>query len=103
MIQIIRTFLSLTLLASALAFGRAAEKGKGLGDGHDGNRTSITHLITLFDEAGLPIKATDKQPRPISMRNTCGECHDYDKWPLVGIFIQAQPTSLVEGWGNLGC
>ncbi|WP_370202747.1 hypothetical protein [Alloalcanivorax venustensis] len=36
MIQIIRTFLSLTLLASALALGRAAEKGKGLGDGHHG-------------------------------------------------------------------
>ena len=45
----------MTLLASPLALGQAAEKGKGLGDGHDGNRTSITHLITLFDEAGLPI------------------------------------------------
>ena len=57
MIQIIRSLLSFTLLAGALALGQAAEKGKGLGDGHDGNRTSITHLITLYDESGLPIKA----------------------------------------------
>ena len=96
MIQIIRTLLSLTLLAGAFALGQAAEKGKGLGDGHDGNRTSITHLITLYDEAGLPIKATDKQPRPISMRNTCGECHDYDKM-ATGWHFHSGTTNVLSG------
>ena len=96
MIQIIKRLLCLLLLSGALALGQAAEKGKGLGDGHDGNRTSITHLITLFDEAGLPIKATDKQPRPISMRNTCGECHDYDKM-ATGWHFHSGTTNVLSG------
>ena len=96
MIQIIRALLSLTLLAGTLSLGQAAEKGKGLGDGHDGNLTSIAHLIDLYDESGLPIKATDKQPRPISMRNTCGECHDYDKM-ATGWHFHSGSTNVLSG------
>ena len=62
-----------------LVSSRAAEEGKGLGDGHDGNRAAITHLISLYDEKGIAIKATDRQPKPISMLKTCGECHNYNE------------------------
>ena len=75
---VIRITLPLLLLLSSFANGQAAEVGKGLGDGHDGNRASITHLIELFDENDVQIKATDRQARPVSMRVTCGKCHDYD-------------------------
>ena len=70
--------MSLMLLICVNAHLRAAEKGKGLGDGHDGNRSSISHVITLYDEKDVEIKPNVSQPRPISMRNTCGKCHDYD-------------------------
>ena len=70
--------MSLMLLICVNAQLRAAEKGKGLGDGHDGNRSSISHVITLYDEKDVEIKPNVSQPRPISMRNTCGKCHDYD-------------------------
>ena len=78
MIQVIRTLLPLVLLFGGFVVGQTAEKDKGLGDGHDGNRASITHLIDLYDDRGKQIKSADAQPRPVSMRNTCGKCHDYD-------------------------
>ena len=78
-IRTIRITVFWVLLAGGLVSPRAAEAGKGLGDGHDGNRAAITHLISLYDEKGIPIKATDQQPRPMSMRKTCGECHNYDE------------------------
>ena len=95
-ILIVRALVPLTLVLCVFSHSQAAEKGKGLGDGHDGNRTSITHLITLYDEAGLPIKATDKQPRPISMRNTCGACHDYDKM-ATGWHFHSGTTNVLSG------
>ena len=78
MIQIIRTLASLMLLTCIITQVWSAEKGKGLGDGHDGNRSSISHVITLYDEKDVEIKPSVSQPRPISMRNTCGKCHDYE-------------------------
>ena len=50
-----------------------------LGDGDDGNRTDAVHLMPLLDEKGLQIRAGDEKPAPVSMRTTCGECHDYGK------------------------
>ena len=70
--------MSLMLLTCIITQVRSAEKGKGLGDGHDGNRSSISHVITLYDEKDVEIKPSVSQPRPISMRNTCGKCHDYE-------------------------
>ena len=64
MVRIIRTLLPLLLVFGAVALGQAAETGKGFGDGHDGNRASTTHLIKLFDENDIQIKATDPLPRP---------------------------------------
>ena len=84
------------LVAGAPVTVRSAEKGKGLGDGHDGSRAAITHLISLFDESGLAIKVTDKQPRPVSMRKTCGECHNYDQI-AAGWHFHSGSTNSVAG------
>ena len=96
MIQVIRTLLPLVLVFGAFALGQAAEKGKGFGDGHDGNRASITHLIELFDENDIQIKATDPLPRPVSMRVTCGSCHDYDTI-ATGWHFHSGSTNVLSG------
>ena len=96
MIQIIRTLVSLVLLTCVITLGRSAENGKGLGDGHDGNRTSISHVITLYDEKDVEIKPTVSQPRPISMRNTCGKCHDYDAMSS-GWHFHSGSTNVLSG------
>ena len=95
MIQVIRTLLLLVLVFGAFALGQAAEKGKGFGDGHDGNRASVTHLIDLFDDKGDQIKLAI-QPRPISMRNTCGKCHDYDTM-AAGWHFHSGSTNVLSG------
>jgi len=95
MIQVIRTLLPLVLVFGAFALGQAAEKGKGFGDGHDGNRASVTHLIDLFDDKGDQIKLAI-QPRPISMRNTCGKCHDYDTM-AAGWHFHSGSTNVLSG------
>ncbi|MDP6794172.1 MAG: hypothetical protein QF721_02835 [Verrucomicrobiota bacterium] len=96
MSSVIRTSLLSALLFGAVAFGQAAEEGKGLGDGHDGNRASITHLIELFDENDVQIKETDRQPRPVSMRVTCGKCHDYDTI-ATGWHFHSGSTNVLSG------
>ena len=95
MIQVIRTLLPLVLVFGACALVQAAEKGKGFGDGHDGNRASVTHLIDLFDDKGDQIKSSI-QPRPISMRNTCGKCHDYDTM-AAGWHFHSGSTNVLSG------
>ena len=96
MIQVIRTLLPLVLLFGGFAVSQAAEKDKGLGDGHDGNRASITHLIELWDDRGKQIKSADAQPRPVSMRNTCGKCHDYDTM-AAGWHFHSGSTNVLSG------
>ena len=95
MIQVIRTLLPLVLVFGAFALAQAAEKGKGFGDGHDGNRASVTHLIDLFDDKGDQIKSAI-QPRPISMRYTCGKCHDYDAM-AAGWHFHSGSTNVLSG------
>ena len=48
-----------------------------LGQGNDGNRSTPIHRIGLFDESGKQI--TEKDPKPFSTKQTCGQCHDYEK------------------------
>ena len=95
MIQVIRTLLPLVLVFGAFALAQAAEKGKGFGDGHDGNRASVTHLIDLFDDKGIRSSRLI-QPRPISMRNTCGKCHDYDAI-AAGWHFHSGSTNVLSG------
>ena len=96
MSPVIRTSLPLVLLLGAVTIGQAAEEGKGLGDGHDGNRASITHLIELFDENDVQIKVTDRQTRPVSMRVTCGKCHDYNTI-ATGWHFHSGSTNVLSG------
>lgn len=69
--------ISLYCLWALVAAGQ--EPTKRLGDGNDGNRSTPVHWIELKDENGRPIRANDLNPAPFSPRQTCGECHDYDK------------------------
>jgi len=45
----------------------------------DGNRTRAVHTIPLYDENYRAIRPDDDRPMPFSTRNTCGDCHDYEK------------------------
>ena len=45
----------------------------------DGNRTRAVHTIPLYDENYETIRPDDDRPMPFSTRNTCGDCHDYEK------------------------
>ncbi|MFT5474307.1 MAG: hypothetical protein ACI856_002644 [Kiritimatiellia bacterium] len=48
------------------------------GHGWDGSGFSPLHKIPLTDENGKTIYPDEDDPMPISTRNTCGACHDYD-------------------------
>lgn len=50
-----------------------------IGEGNDGNRSAPVHVFELFDVNGQPIRAADKDPKPFSLKQTCGKCHDYEK------------------------
>jgi hypothetical protein len=62
---------------------RAAEEGKLLGDGNDGNRSGPTHRIPLLtkifeDDKAEDVKPTGDQDMPFTCQATCGECHTYE-------------------------
>lgn len=69
------------LCASILAIGQwsVCAEEKLLGEGNDGNRSKPVHLFELYDDAGMQIRAADTNPKPFSMKQTCGKCHDYEK------------------------
>ncbi len=50
-----------------------------LGDQFDGSRAKSVHLIPLYDSEGEKISLSDDPLMPFSTRQTCGQCHDYDK------------------------
>ena len=45
----------------------------------DGGRNSPVHRLALKDEAGDTISPGDANAMLVSTRQTCGQCHDYDK------------------------
>jgi len=49
-----------------------------IGQGSDGNRGTVVHVIELFDDEDKRIRPTDSNPKPFSPRQTCGKCHDYE-------------------------
>jgi hypothetical protein len=61
-----------------LALASSAIAAKKFGDESDGSRAVPVHLIQLYDEIGARIGATDEQPRPFSLRQTCRECHTHE-------------------------
>lgn len=72
--------ITVALLMGVMLAGTWAVSAEELiGEGNDGNRSTPVHLFKLLDENGMQIRAGDKEPKPFSIRKTCGECHDYDK------------------------
>jgi hypothetical protein len=56
-----------------------AASGQLVGQGNDGNRGTPVHQIELYDEDGDRIQSYHQDPKPFSIRQTCGRCHDYDQ------------------------
>jgi len=68
-------FSFLFLFSTSLIFAQESK----LGDKSDGNRSITAHLLNLYDEEGSMIRLDDKPIMPFSPKQTCIECHDYDK------------------------
>jgi hypothetical protein len=75
--QFVKLFICITIVAG-LSVGKAAEEEL-IGEGNDGNRSAPVHLFELFDENGQQIRAGDQNPKPFSLKQTCGKCHNYAK------------------------
>ncbi len=56
----------------------------------DGNRTRAVHHIPLLDEDVTQIRPDDLRAKPFSTRQTCGDCHDYDKIAMGWHFNSSQ-------------
>ncbi|MBN1126081.1 MAG: cytochrome c3 family protein [Sedimentisphaerales bacterium] len=69
--------IGLAVVVMLVGSAKAATAGKGIGDGNDGNRSEPVHVITLYDDLGNELKPGEEFPRPVSMKNTCGKCHNY--------------------------
>ena len=69
--------IGLAVIAMLIGGIEAATAGEGIGDGNDGNRSGPVHVITLYDDLGNELKPGEEFPRPVSMKNTCGKCHNY--------------------------
>jgi nitrate/TMAO reductase-like tetraheme cytochrome c subunit len=44
----------------------------------DGNKTTPVHRFNLMDENGEAILPAQPETAPLSVKQTCGSCHDYD-------------------------
>ena len=68
----------------------------------DGNRTRAVHHIPLYDEDYNEIRPDDDAPMPFSTRNTCGDCHDYEKirtgWHFNSSLNVTEPGRPGEPW-----
>jgi len=71
------TLLLLILLLSVVRICVASDGEVKIGDRDDGSRTPAIHKIHLLDGDGHKIFPDDDPAMPFSVRQTCGECHDY--------------------------
>ncbi len=77
-----------------------------VGDHDDGSRFPAVHIIDMYDHEGTQILSSDKEFMPFSVRETCGQCHDYETisqgWhfnfndPCVPAGRRAQPWIYVD-------
>ena len=74
----------------------SAEEGALIGEGNDGNRSGPVHLFHLKDETGMKIRGDDKNPQPFSIKQTCGECHNYEEISH-GWHFNAHDTTVESG------
>jgi hypothetical protein len=75
--QFVKLLICITIVAG-LSVVKAADEEL-IGEGNDGNRSAPVHLFELFDENGQQIRAGDANPKPFSLKQTCGKCHNYAK------------------------
>lgn len=68
-----KRLLTFTLACAALSASAKVESH------WDGGRNTPVHRLALKDEAGDTIAPGDPNALPVSTRQTCGQCHDYDK------------------------
>lgn len=68
----------------------------------DGSRTDSVHRIPLLDVDGNRISGADVRPEPFSTRQTCGECHNYEKishgWHFNAATTQSLSGRAGEPW-----
>lgn len=80
----------------------ADTSGKLIGDASDGSRSNFVHLIDLLDEEGEKIYLDDEPLLPFSARQTCGECHSYDKiakgWHFNAAQKEIVPGRIGQAW-----
>jgi len=73
-----------------------------LGQGNDGNRGAVVHVVDLLDDEGQRIRPGDSAPKPFSTRQTCGKCHDYEMisggWHFNGHDSEVQTGRPGEPW-----
>lgn len=62
----------------------------------DGGRSGAVHRINALDINGEKISPDDLLPLPMSTKQTCGECHNYDKISA-GFHFDAASTASVAG------
>lgn len=102
----LRTLIFSVFLLNTIAAG--AGETELLGEGNDGNRSGPIHHFELYDEAGKKIRSGFEAPNPFSLKQTCGQCHDYETiaggWhfnghnPEVDPGRPGQPWVLTDSW-----
>jgi len=90
-----KCFLILTIICCNFVFQSWAQEIK-LGDISDGNRSIPVHLIDLYDAEGSLIRPDDKPMMPFSTKQTCLQCHDYNKI-CTGWHFNAANTGIPHG------
>jgi hypothetical protein len=71
--------LKILILALGLPAWTVAAQTELIGEGNDGNRSAPVHVFELYDEEGRLIRPGDENPKPFSIKQTCGKCHNYAK------------------------
>ena len=73
-----------------------------IGDESDGSRSNFVHQIDLLDEESEKIFLDDEPLLPFSTRQTCGDCHSYDKiitgWHFNANRQTASPGRIGQAW-----
>lgn len=72
-------FSVLICFLSLFQLGQIQASEELLGDVSDGSRATPVHRIFLYDETGARIYPEDSPTLPFSTKQTCLQCHDYQK------------------------
>ncbi len=67
------------LLSTFILYSLLTAQEVKIGDVWDGNRSRDVHTIRLIDHDSSTIWIDEQPLMPFSTKNTCGDCHDYNK------------------------